>query len=162
MPNGKAGWFSLGLQRPHPWPEPSPSQSSEPCFAPKPPTFATTPERSPKPPQSPRRRYFLQAFPSQRSHPKTPLSSTVTLLGSPFLLRLRPGLGFPFLQPSPVSLGHTPKPAALNSPEARAGWRRQSGEHSRGGGGSGEREKKIYGLSGWPRQTRQSSLTAVP
>lgn len=38
-----------------------------------------------------------------------------------------PAWGSPASQPPIVSQGHTPKPAALNSPEARAGWRRQSG-----------------------------------
>lgn len=137
MSNGRAGWFSLGLQRPHPWPEPSPSRSSEPCFAPKPPTPAATPERSPRPPRSLRWRHFLPAFPSQRSHPRTPstLNRHAPRLSFPPEPMTR--LGAPLPHKHRESVRAHPKASRLELTGGKGGVAAAAaavGEHSRGGG----------------------------
>lgn len=133
MPNGKSRWFSLGLQRPHPWPEPYPSRSSEPCFVLKPPTITATPELSPNPPRSLRKRFFLQAFPSQRSHPRTPsiLNRHAPRFSFPPAPTTR--LGVPFLHNCPQSGTH-PKASRLELTGGKGGVAAAVREHSREGG----------------------------
>lgn len=63
-----------------------------------------------------------------------PPSSTVTLLGSPFLPRLRPGLGLPSLTTTPSHSGTHPKASRLELTGGKGGVAAVAGEHSPGGG----------------------------
>lgn len=78
---------------------------------------------------------FSQLFP-HNGHTRGLLPpSTVTLLGSPFLLSLRPGLGLPSLTTTESQSGTHPKASRLELTGGKGGVAAAAvGEHSRGGG----------------------------
>lgn len=118
------------LQQPHPWPQPSPKPVFKTLLRSEAPTYWLL-----HPSAAPAHHLggtFSKLFP-HNGHTRGLPPSTVTLFGSPFLLSLRPGLGFPSHN-HPSQPGTHPKASRLELTGGKGGVAAAAGEHSRGGG----------------------------
>lgn len=129
-PGRKGLPLASSLYWPHPWPMALviPRLQIYLSFPQCPPTPSCHPEDSPAPPQ--RWSPFLQPYSSQRSHPTAHslLNGHAPRISSPPLVS-----NLTWGSPLPIKEGHTPKLAALNSPEARVGVAAAAREHGPSG-----------------------------